>query len=94
MSKQLPPATTASAVGPCPTLIQICRMPRHWRFTGPHHHTTLCPCVPVMIRSGDYRNNFGLQLETNTLHLNRLVAFETLTLFEEGIIVSEAYYLN
>ena len=31
MSKQLPPAPTASAVGPCPTLLQISRTPRHWR---------------------------------------------------------------
>ena len=29
MSKQLPPAPTASAVSPCPTLIQISRTPRY-----------------------------------------------------------------
>ena len=39
MSKQPPPAPTASAVGPCPTLIQISRTPRHWKFTQ-HHRTT------------------------------------------------------
>ena len=36
MSKQPPPAPTASAVGPCPTIIQISRTPRHWKFTRPH----------------------------------------------------------
>ena len=33
MSKQPPPAPIASAVGPCPTLIQISR-------ASPHHPTT------------------------------------------------------
>ena len=33
MSKQRPPAPTASAVGPCPTLFQISRTPRHWILT-------------------------------------------------------------
>ena len=39
MAKQPPPAPTASAVGPCPTLIQIIRTPRHWKFSQ-HHRTT------------------------------------------------------
>ena len=34
--KQPPPAPTAGAVGPCPTLIQTSRMPRHWKFTQDH----------------------------------------------------------
>ena len=42
MSKQPPPAPPASAVGPCPTLIQISRTPRHWKFTQ-HHRTTRPP---------------------------------------------------
>ena len=29
MSKQPPPAPTASAIGPCPTIIQTSRTPRH-----------------------------------------------------------------
>ena len=33
MSKQPPPAPTASAIGPCPTIIQTSRTPRHWKFT-------------------------------------------------------------
>ena len=37
-----PPAPTASAVGLCPTLIQISRTPRHWKFTQ-HHCTTRPP---------------------------------------------------
>ena len=42
MSKQPPSAPTASAVGPCPTDIQISRTPRHWKFTQ-HHRTTRPP---------------------------------------------------
>ena len=42
MSKQPPPAPTASAVSPCPTLIQINRTPRHWKLTQ-HHRTTRPP---------------------------------------------------
>ena len=50
-----PPAPTASIVGPCPTLTQISRMPRHRKFTQ-HHLTTGPPlylskvivCVSVL----------------------------------------------
>ena len=42
MSKQPPPAPTANAIDPCPTLIQISRTPRHCKFTQ-HHRTTRPP---------------------------------------------------
>ena len=42
MSKQPPPAPTASATGPCPTIIQISRTPRHWKFIK-HLRTTRPP---------------------------------------------------
>ena len=42
MSKQPPPAPTASTVGPCPTISQISRTPRHWKSTQ-HHRTTRHP---------------------------------------------------
>ena len=38
-AKQPPPAPTVSAVGPCITMIQISRTPRHWKFIQ-HHRTT------------------------------------------------------
>ena len=41
-SKQPPPAPIASAIGPCPTIIQISRTPWHWKFTQ-HHRTTRPP---------------------------------------------------
>ena len=44
MSKQPPPAPTASAVGPCPTIFQISRTPRHWKFTQHHRTTRPPPC--------------------------------------------------
>ena len=39
MSKTTPTAPTTSAVGPCPTIIQIDRTSRHRKFTQ-HHRTT------------------------------------------------------
>ena len=42
MSKQPPPAPTASAVGPLPYCNQICRTLRHWKFTQ-HLRTTRPP---------------------------------------------------
>ena len=44
MSKQPPPAPIASAIGPCPTIIQISRTPRHWKFTQRLHTTRPPPC--------------------------------------------------
>ena len=46
--KQPPPASTASAVSPCPTMIQISRTPRLWKFTQ-HHRTTRPPPYFIMI---------------------------------------------
>ena len=43
-----PPAPTASTVGPCPTLIQISRMPWHWKFTQ-HHRSTRPP--PIVLEN-------------------------------------------
>ena len=42
MSKQPPPAPTASTIGPCPTAIQLSRTPRHWKFAQ-HLRTTRPP---------------------------------------------------
>ena len=55
MSKLPPPAPTTRAVGPCPTIIQISRTPRHWKFTQ-HHRTTHPPpsgeLIPlIMVRT-------------------------------------------
>ena len=57
MSKQ--PAPTARAVGPCPTLIQTSRTPRHWKFTQDHRTTRPPPeailnPVEVVIQKCDY----------------------------------------
>ena len=42
MSKQPPPAPIASAIGPCLTIIQISRTPRHWKVAQ-HLRTTRPP---------------------------------------------------
>ena len=39
MSKKPPPAHTACAGGPCPTVIQNSRTPQHWKFTQDHRTT-------------------------------------------------------
>ena len=52
MSKQPPPAPTASVVGPCPTLIQVSRTPRHWKFTQRHRTTRPPPRTTVGVRQG------------------------------------------
>ena len=38
-----PPAPTTRAVGPCPTLIQTSKTPRHWKFTQDHRTTRSPP---------------------------------------------------
>ena len=40
MSKQPPPAPTASAVGPCSTVIQIVGRPGTGSYPAPSHHPT------------------------------------------------------
>ena len=45
MSKQPQPAPAASATGPCPTIIQISRTPRHWKITK--HLRTTRPPPPI-----------------------------------------------
>ena len=46
-SKQPPTASTASAVGPCSTTIQISRTSRQWKFT--QHHRTTRPTLPKRV---------------------------------------------
>ncbi|MEW8488046.1 MAG: hypothetical protein AB2705_22960 [Candidatus Thiodiazotropha sp.] len=50
MSKQPPPAPSASTVGPCHAIIQISMTPLHWKFTQ-HHCTTRS--LPLSERNGD-----------------------------------------
>ena len=42
LSEQPPPTPIASTIGPCPTIIQISRTSRHWKFTQ-HIRTTRPP---------------------------------------------------
>ena len=48
MSKQPPPAPTASTIGPCPTITQISRTPQHWKFT--HHLRTTRPPSQCVVK--------------------------------------------
>ena len=49
MSNQPPPAPTASAIGPCPTIIQIVGPPALEVYPGPSHHPTI-PASHVSLR--------------------------------------------
>ena len=53
ISKRALPAPTASAVGPCPTLIQSSRSPRYWKFPQLHRTTRppplFCESVPIYL---------------------------------------------
>ena len=69
MSKQPPPAPTASAVGPCPTLIWISRTHQHWKFT--QHHRTTPVKGPRMILTYTAKNVYWL------IYLTTLINFCT-----------------
>ena len=58
MSKQPPPVPTASAIGPCPTIIQIVGRPALEVYPGPSHHPTtlsmsrllrICPLLQLVL---------------------------------------------
>ena len=55
MSIQPPPAPTASAIGPCPTIIKISRTPRYWQFTQ-YDRTTQPPQVLVCDWNADEKD--------------------------------------
>ena len=61
MSKQPPPAPTASAVGPCPTFLQISWTLRHWKLTQ-HHRTTRS--LPEMAADRDFKGDSLLKFIT------------------------------
>ena len=70
MSKQPPPAPTASALSPCPTIIQTSRTPRHWKFTQHHRTTRPTPLKRVYIRkcqmiifARTFKNSHGYKKE-------------------------------
>ena len=49
MSKPPPPAPTASAIGPCPTISRVSRTPRYWKFTQHLRTTRPPPSVTVWL---------------------------------------------
>ena len=48
MSKPPPPAPTASAIGPCPTVIKFVGRPGLEGYPAPSHHPTIPPPPPPM----------------------------------------------
>ena len=72
MSKQPPPKPTASTIGPCPTVIQISRTPRHWKFTQ-HLRATRPPHelkeIVLPVPSNQIKVTFIIILPFNLVHL-------------------------
>ena len=67
MSKQSPPAPTASAVGPCPNLIQTSRTPRTWKFIQDHPTTRPPPFstepysfMKIILKKNQNREHYSL----------------------------------
>ena len=78
MSKQPPPAPTASATGPCPTIIQISRTPRHWKFTQHLRTTRPHPCSQWELSPGATTRREeipGLSCVTHLIMFYRFVKF-------------------
>ena len=70
MSKQPPPPPTARAVGPCPTLIQTSRTPRHLKFTQ-DHRTTRPP--PPFLKMASFYWNMSARGFQQRLHLSQML---------------------
>ena len=64
ISKQPPPAPTASTIGPCPTVIQVSRTPQHRKFTQ-HLRTTRPPHDQGFLISSQYSNRVVRYLRVN-----------------------------
>ena len=70
MSKQPPPAPTASAVGPCPTIIQTVGRPALEVYPGPSHH----PTAPLIIASPTRTKSKISRKHANLLRLRLAVS--------------------
>ena len=77
MSKQPPPVPTASTIGPCPTVIQISRTPRHQKFTK-HLRTTrppLCVLTGLVSYSTKRRHKRGVHSNNTSSEFALEVSF-------------------
>ena len=83
MPNQPQSAPTASAIGPCPTLIQISRTPRHWKTTQ-HHRTTRPPHMqhetdmPVFANVSMVSNHFCKQGLQKQMKAGKLVCYDVI----------------
>ena len=82
-----PPAPTASAIGPCPTIIQSSRTPRHWKFTQ-HLRTTRPPlCRKVTVHNWMLAERGIHTTHNEERHLRAM-------LWSACVLVVHTYYKN
>ena len=76
MSKQPPPAPIASAIGPCPTLIQTSRTPRHWKVTQDHRTTRPLPGLlwPFTVETSTYNSRLETEIRLYIWYLMRRIS--------------------
>ena len=71
MSKQFQPASTASVIGPCPTIIKIVGRPALEVYPEPPHHPTTHNCVRIrakLVHIGSKTRALGQILEKPYVH--------------------------
>ena len=81
--KQPPPASIASTIGPCPTIIQRSRTPQHWKFIQ-YLRTTRPPPPGAMINT----HQLELPLSRTYFHVSKGIrAIEVLLYIGRSIVV-------
>ena len=95
MSKQPPPVTTASAVGPCPTIIQISTMHRHRKLPSSIRITRSAPspeCKPLKLKNVKNRLVGGIQLnEMTAVWEKHCVSLELCLMYSTDLRLSLLY---
>ena len=73
MSKQPPPTPTASAIGPCPTIVQTSRTPQHWKFTQYLRSTRPPPLDEIKSQGVTAVKRFGVRKDGQLKDTNTFV---------------------
>ena len=96
MSKLPPPAPTASAIGPCPTIIQIVGRPGTGSFTQ-HHRTTRPTLLSLSLRNRyviystvfQYKNPHACRLGGILVVRPHTIKYQDQTIMFQGSLILE-----